>query len=164
MPNRKLSSKFNAAISQVEDLLAVNAYLEAEVPAIAVSDHLLRASLTMIVSAIDALIHELVINAIVYELKESKSVFTTKGIQVDVSAIRDSDSQNRLKMIEASLRRQYSKQSFQSSRQVEGALSSVGMYKIWKKLSVRLNQPAEDIVLPYIGHTQATQGQSVSYT
>lgn len=140
----RLTSRFAGAISQVDELLKVHQYLQV-VPAKSVADHLLRASLTMIVSALDTLVHELIINAIIFELKEGQSAFNITGITIDISVIATPSGDNQLRIIESNLRRQYAKQSFQSSRQIEGALASVGIKKIWKKLEPRFNQTPEDI-------------------
>jgi len=142
--NRRVKSRFKQSISQVDELLEVHQQLQTG-PARSKSDHLLRASLTMTVSALDTLVHELIINAIMFELKESKSVFKTNRITIDISVALESSIENRLRLIESSLRRQYSKRSFQSSRQIEEILATIGITKIWTKLSCLLGQSAEDI-------------------
>ncbi len=139
-----LISRFRSSISQVDELLAIHHYLQS-VPITQVTDNILRAALTMIVSAIDTTVHELVVNAIMYEIKEDKSVFTIDKIRIGISASKETDYENRLRIIESELRSHYSKESFQSSRQIENVLATIGITKIWKKLSATTGQPPQDI-------------------
>jgi hypothetical protein len=68
MPYRRsLNSRFETSISQVDEILTIHLYLHS-VPVTQVTDNLLRAALTMLVSAIDTSIHELIINAVMFEL------------------------------------------------------------------------------------------------
>lgn len=139
-----LLSRFGTSTTQVDELLAIHKYLETQV-AKQITDNLLRAALTMIVSAIDTSVHELIICAIMYELREDKAIFEIEDVRVSVYAYKEAELEDRLRLIESELRRQYAKESFQSSRQVENALSKVGISKIWSKLSDILGQPPEDI-------------------
>jgi len=139
-----LISRFESSISQVDELLAIHYYLQS-VPVTQVTDNILRAALSMIVSAIDTSVHELIVNAIMYEIKEDKSVFKIDNIRIGISASKETDLGNRLRIIESELRRQYTKESFQSSRQIESALATIGINKIWKKLSDITGQPPQDI-------------------
>ena len=84
MPYRtSLISRFESSISQVDELLAIHHYLHS-VPVTQVTDNLLRAALTMLVSAIDTSVHELIINAIMFELREDKSVFQIDKVKIGV--------------------------------------------------------------------------------
>ena len=141
-----LISRFKTTISQVDELLAIHKYLQS-VPIKQVTDNVLRAALTMMVSAIDTSVHELIVNAIMFEIKEDKSIFKTDNIKISVSSSKESDYETRIRLIESDLRRQFAKESFQSSRQIESSLAQIGITKIWSKLSVILGQPAEDIKL-----------------
>lgn len=139
-----LITRFNSTITQVEELVAIHNFLQS-VPVTQVTDNILRAALTMLVSAIDTSIHELVINAVIFELKEEKSIFNLDNISIDISVSRESDSDKRLRLIEACLRKKYSKESFQSSKKIESTLSKIGITKIWSRLASSLGLPAEDI-------------------
>lgn len=139
-----LIKRFESSISHVNELLAVHSYLQTA-PTTQIADHLLRAALTMLVSAIDTSIHELIISAIMYELKQEKEIFKTNGFKIAVFIAKESDLNERLRLIEAELRRQFSKEAFQSSRQIESALASIGINKIWTKLSATRGQSPEDI-------------------
>lgn len=139
-----LTSRFEATISQVDELLAIHHYLQSA-PVTEVTDNILRASLTIMVSAIDTSIHELIISAIMFEIKEDKSTFDLNNVKVSVLASKETDNDTRLRLIESNLRRQFSKESFQSSRQIENSLAQIGIKKIWTKLSSTLHQPPEDI-------------------
>jgi len=139
-----LISRFGATISQVDNLLAIHYYLQSA-PVTEVTDNILRASLTIMVSAIDTSVHELIISAIMYEIKENKSIFKINNIRVGELASKEPDKDTRIRLIESDLRRQFSKESFQSSRQIENSLAQIGITKIWTKLASTLGQPAEDI-------------------
>lgn len=147
MPYRSsLLLRFNLSISQVEELLLIYNYLQA-VPATQVTDNILRAALTMIVSAIDTCIHELMVNAIMFEMKENKSIFKINNINVEISISREQNQEDRLRLIESALRRQFAKEAFQSSRQIESALATIGISKIWRTLSATIGNSPEAIKL-----------------
>ena len=147
MPYRSsLLLRFNLSISQVEELLLIHNYLQA-VPATQVTDNILRAALTMIVSAIDTCIHELMVNAIMFEMKENKSIFKINNINVEISISREQNQEDRLRLIESALRRQFAKEAFQSSRQIESALATIGISKIWRTLSATIGNSPEAIKL-----------------
>ncbi|WP_024334316.1 HEPN domain-containing protein [Desulfotignum balticum] len=139
-----LISRFEAAISQVDELLAIHHYLQFA-PVTEVTDNVLRASLTMMVSAIDTSVHELIISAIMFEIKEDKSIFKLDNVKIGALASKESDKDTRIRLIESDLRRQFSKESFQSSRQIENSLGKIGITNIWTKLASTLGQPPEDI-------------------
>ena len=139
-----LISRFEASISQVDELLAIHHYLQSA-PVTEVADNILRASLTMMVSAIDTSIHELIINAVMFEIREDKSIFTLSNIKVGALAAKESNAVIRTRLIESDLRRQFAKESFQSSRQIESSLAQIGITKIWTKLSSTLKQSPEDV-------------------
>lgn len=139
-----LISRFEASISQVDELLAIHSYLQSA-PVTEVTDNILRASLTMMVSAIDTSIHELLISAIMFEIREDKSIFKLDKVKIGALASKESDRDTRIRMIEADLRRQFSKESFQSSKQIENSLSQIGITKIWTKLAPLLSLTPEDI-------------------
>lgn len=145
MPYKKgLISRFEATISQVDELLAIHHYLQSA-PVTKVTDNILRASLAIMVSAIDTSIHELIVSAIIFEIKEDKTIFELTNVKVSALASKESDNDTRLRLIELDLRRQFSKESFQSSRQIENSLAKIGIKKIWTKLSSTLGQPPDDI-------------------
>jgi len=139
-----LISRFEASISQVDELLAIHYYLQSA-PVTEVTDNILRASLTMMVSAIDTSVHELIISAIMFEIKEDKSIFKLDNVKICALASKESDKDTRIRLIESDLRRQFSKESFQSSRQIENSLAQIGITKVWTKLSSTLGLPPEDI-------------------
>ena len=139
-----LISRFETAISQVDELLAIHYYLQSA-PVTEVTDNILRAALTMMVSAIDTSVHELIISAIMFEIKEDKSIFKLNNIKIGALASKESDKDTRLRLIESDLRRQFSKESFQSSRQIENSLAQIGITKIWTKLAVTCGQLPGDI-------------------
>ena len=87
----------------------------------------------------------LIINGIMFEIKESKSIFNLDKVKIGVLASRESDHDTRVRLIESDLRRQFAKESFQSSRQIETSLAQIGITKIWTKLSSMIGQPPEDI-------------------
>ncbi len=139
-----LISRFESSISQVDELLAIHYYLQ-NVPVTKVTDNILRASLTTMVSSIDTSVHELIINAIMFEIKEDKSIFKLNNVKIGALAAKEPDYDIRIRLIESDLRHQFAKESFQSSRQIENSLAQIGITKIWTKLSSTIGQPPEDI-------------------
>ena len=143
--SERLNNRFKGAIAQVNEMLAIHRYLNGSALD-KLPDHLLRSSLMMAVSAVDTLVHEIVINAIIYEFIERKNKFNINNIIIELNTFKAGDD-IQLSLIEGNLRRQYAKQSFQSARQIEGALASVGIKKIWSRLSSSLGQSPEEIKL-----------------
>lgn len=141
---RSLISRFELSILQVDELLAIHSYLM-KTPSTQVSDNILRACITMMVSTIDTFVTELIINSIMYELRESRSVFDLKKIKIDLDIVAEADIETRYRNTLIGLRRQYAKETFQSSRQIENGLSTIGIQKIWKLLSDIMGQSGEDI-------------------
>lgn len=141
---RRPTLRFDSAINQVNELLAVHTFLSS-IPASPVADNILRASLTMLVSALDTYIHELVVNALLFELSKGYSVFHIEKVRISLKCASDESFDDRFAIIESELRRQFSRESFQSSRQIENILSSIGIKKIWGKLSNRMDISPEDI-------------------
>lgn len=145
MPYKKtLLIRFESTITQVKELLAIHYYL-ISAPVTQVSDNILRAALAMLVSTIDTTIHELIVKAIMYELKEAKSVFKIENIKIGISVSKELDNEQRLRLIESDLRGQYAKESIQSSRQIETALATIGITKIWTKLSTIMGMSPDNI-------------------
>ena len=147
MPSRSLVfRRFEASVGQVDELLAIYRYIHAtsEIPP---KDNILRAALTMLVSTIDTSVHELVISAVVRKLSDDRLVFDISKQVVSIQCILESEPSQRTAMAEADLRRQYSKETFQSSRQLETVLASIGVNKIWSRLSGRLGNTPEEIKL-----------------
>ena len=147
MPSRNLAfQRFDASVGQVDELLAIYRYIHAnsEIPA---KDNILRAALTMLVSAIDTSVHELVISAVVRKLIDGQHVFDISKQLVSIRCILESEPSQRIVMAEADIRRQYAKETFQSSRQLETVFASIGINKIWGRLSGRLGNTPEEIKL-----------------
>jgi hypothetical protein len=101
----------------------------------------------MLVSTIDTSVHELVIGAVLKELTDPRAIFDINKQKIGIRCILETNASLRLTMVEADLRMQYSRETFQSSNQIESALSAVGINRIWTRLSPRLNKRAEDITL-----------------
>lgn len=139
-----LESRYKATIAQVDEMLAIYRFLDtnSEIP---VKDNLLRASLTMLVSAIDTTIHELVISAIMIELREQKSIFKINKFNINISCIFENETNVQFNLVELDLRKQFTKSSFQSSRQIETVLSSIGISKIWNRLTSKFNDTSDNI-------------------
>lgn len=147
MPTRNLAfQRFDTSVGQVDELLAIYRYIHAnsEIPA---KDNILRAALTMLVSAIDTSVHELVISAVVRKLIDGQHVFDISKQLVSIQCILEPEPSQRIAMAEADIRRQYAKETFQSSRQLETVLASIGINKIWSRLSGRLGNTPEEIKL-----------------
>jgi hypothetical protein len=141
-----LNSRFRSSIEQVDELLAIFRYIHknSDIPA---KDNILRAALTMLISTIDTSVHELVIGAILKGLTENRTVFDISKQTIDIRCILELDPCLRISMVESDLRRRYSRETFQSSRQIESALSAVGINRIWTRLSSRLSKTPDEIKL-----------------
>ncbi len=147
MPYRNLPfRRFEASVSQVDELLAIYRYIHAN-SAIPAKDNILRAALTMLVSAIDTSVHELVISALVRRLTNKINSFDISKQFVSIQCILETEPSLRIAMAESDIRKQFSKETFQSSRQIEAALSSIGINRIWTRLSAHLRDRPDEIKL-----------------
>jgi len=90
----------------------------------------------MLVSAIDTSVHELVVSAIVRKLNDDQLTFDISKQTISIQCV-----------LVADLRRQYSKVTFQSSRQIEAAFTSISVNKIWRRVSTRLGKSPEEVKL-----------------
>jgi hypothetical protein len=139
-----MDRRFNASIGQVDELLAIYRYIHTN-SGIAAKDHILRAALTMLVSSIDTSVHELVIRAIVSKLDDNRLAFNVDKQTISVQCVLHHDLAQRVIMAEADLRKQYTKETFRSSTQIETVLAEIGINKIWSRISPKFSKKPEDI-------------------
>jgi len=142
----QLGSRFRASISQIDELLAIYRFIHAS-SSMPAKDNVLRAALTMLVSAIDTSIHELVVGLILGKIENPLSDSDLSRQKIGIHCMLETDPVLRLAKVEADLRMQYSKATFQTSNQIESALAEIGINKIWTRLSSRLNKRPEDVKL-----------------
>jgi hypothetical protein len=135
-----------ASVGQVEELLAIYRFLHVN-SAPNAKDHVLRAALTMMVSTIDTTAHELIVTSIMRKMSNNELPFDITKQTISLQCLSITNVSQRTAAIEADLRRQYSKETFQSSRQLETALANIGINKIWSRLAARLGKTPEQIKL-----------------
>lgn len=141
-----LDRKLRASVGQVDELLAIYRFLHSNA-APSAKDNVLRAALTMLVSTIDTSVHELIVSAVIRRVADDRLPFDITKQTISMQCLLIVDPEQRAAAVEADLRRQYSKETFQSSRQLEAALANIGVSKIWNRISARLGKAPEQIKL-----------------
>lgn len=108
---------------------------------------LLRAQLVLIVSAFDTYVHSLVIYRVLEEFFSAKNEIVVKlDIPIELMyEIKKSESDVQRSKLHAFLVKELSKDSFQSPKSIEYALSIIGISKIWTQLSEKMSMNADEI-------------------
>lgn len=137
-----VEQRYSVCLTQINELIAVYNHLQ-NFPSVA--ENILRAILVMIVSAIDTTIHEIVVNAVLFELAEKNNTFKIDKVKFSSSVITEIDEIRRMQIIETDVRLNFSKSTFQSPSQIEKALNSVGFNGFWQDISLVVLKKPESI-------------------
>ncbi len=134
----KSLSKFETNISSSSILERIFEYLYSKTLPFE-PDELLRAEFVMIVSAFDCYIHDFVREKLIDAFKDpSLIVDRTKEYKISLGAMMDiineSNLVTQLHLLEKEIKSIESKNTYQSSRNVEKALGIVGFRKIWSTM------------------------------
>ena len=108
---------------------------------------LLRSQFVLIVSAFDTYVHSVVINKIIDKYFSSNQQL---NIQLDIPLslayeMKNLDADMQKNKLYNFLVRKLSKDSFQSPKSIEYAFSIIGINKIWKRLSDKMQMQPDDI-------------------
>lgn len=138
----------------VRELGNIYSFLYPQVTAIDVSE-LLRAEFVLAVSAFDCYMHEIVRAGLVDLLFGCRNERGLKCVELPLDfvkiALNISDEHERRQFVDASIKRQLSKDSYQSPKSVEYAMGLIGVKHLWTELSSRMgiapNQIKETLAL-----------------
>ena len=102
-------------------------------------DELLRAEYVMIVSAFDCYIHDFVREKLIDVFKEHSTMAdSTKGYKISLGTMMDiineSNPVTQIQLLEKEIKDIESKNTYQSSRNVEKALTLIGFRKVWSTI------------------------------
>lgn len=138
---------FEKCIDTCQEINAVYSYLQSNhVEALSI-DSILRAEFVLLVSALDFYIHQIVCHKIVHDFFNGILVCEENLISMSViqQLDRATDQPSKEQILYASLKKRLSKDSFQSSRNIEYALGLIGKKKIWSALSNVMGDTADNI-------------------
>lgn len=143
MSNAKDS--FDSNIRSICNSVSIYQYLESNAKNLD-STILLRSQFVLIVSALDTYVHSAIINKII-EVFFSQSN-TELNVEVSLSLMHRMKNVNenmQKEMLSNYLNEKFSKDSFQSPRNIEYAYSMFKIDHIWSKIGSELGRSAEDI-------------------
>ena len=134
----KSLSKFKTNISSSSVLERIFEYLDSKTLPFE-PDELLRAEFVMVVSAFDCYIHDYVREKLLDIFKEPSAMTDrTKEYKISFGAMMDiineSNPVTQIYLLEKEIKDIESKNTYQSSRNVEKALGLIGFRKIWSKI------------------------------
>ncbi len=140
-------SNFDKCLDTCQEMNTVFLYLQSNHVESLNIDSILRAEFVLLVSALDFYIHQIVCHGIVQNF--FSGVIECEEALIPISIIQQLDratnQPDKEQILFASLKKRLSKDSFQSSRSIEYALGLIGIQRIWRQLSSRMGDTAENI-------------------
>lgn len=136
-------NKFNTAYKSFSDLYAIYIFLK-ENHLDEMADDIVRHMVVSLVSAIDTYIHEVVVNSILYEITANSGIFDISKSYIPAHTLT-AFIQGNSSLLEYHVRQYFSQYSFQSPDSIAGALSKIGILKIWTKVSDATNKDTATI-------------------
>ena len=142
---RNPKNTWDANLQNIKRMHWLHEQLVKIVPAMDISD-ILRSEYVLIVSAFDCYIHDVVLQGMSDMFSGSKS-FTDFCIPMSTvkELLATSDVSLRERIYNTSVKKILSKDSYQSPKSVEFALSMVNMKKIWSKIGKKMGMSTEDV-------------------
>lgn len=146
---RNPEKTWNVNLHNVKQMHWLHEQLVKKLPAMDLGD-ILRSEYVLIVSAFDCYIHDVVLQGMANMFSGNKAEgknFSDFCIPMTTvkSLLATSDQSQRESIYNASVKKILSKDSYQSPKSVEFALSMVDLKNIWSKIGKKINMPAEDI-------------------
>lgn len=141
-----IMNNYEKNILSINNSILIYQYLQAQAKNMDATI-LLRSQYVLIISAFDTYIHSLVINKVVENYFSEQEEF---DIQIDIPLSLAFEMKGATITLQKEklynfLKKKLSKDSFQSPKSIEYALSIIGVGKIWSKLSDKTGIKAEDI-------------------
>lgn len=150
----KSLDKFKANISSASIMERIYEYLSVKTLPFE-PDELLRAEFVMIVSAFDCYIHDFVREKMIDMFKypsiiadKTREYKVSLGAMMDI--INETNPISRIHLFEKEIKRIESKNSYQSSSNVESALGIVGLKKVWSHIYKDIDVPPKKSQLDLI--------------
>lgn len=146
---RNPKNTWNANLQNIKQMHWLHEQLVNIVPAMDISD-ILRSEYVLIVSAFDCYIHDVVLQGMSDMFSGNRTEcknFTDFCIPMSTvkKLLETSDVSVRESIYNASVKKILSKDSYQSPKSVEFALSMVNMKKIWSKIGKKIGMSTEDV-------------------
>ena len=138
---------FDKCLDTCNEMATVFSYLQSNHVETLCIDSILRAEFVLLVSALDYYIHQIVCHDIVCNFFSGSFICTETLIPMETIWLLDraNNQQEKEEILYAALKKRLSRDSFQSSRSIEYALGLIGKQHIWKQLSQKMGNTAENI-------------------
>lgn len=140
---------FRENVESVKNLHALHKHLCSLLPAIDLSE-ILRAEIVLIVSAFDCFIHDIVRKGVM-DIFNANRVENSKyeNLCIPISTVKqmllaESDS-DRNELLEISVKKILSKESYQSPANIENALQLISIRKIWSSIKDEMHMSSDEI-------------------
>lgn len=146
---REPINSFKESIESIKSLHALHKHLCSLLPAIDLSE-ILRAEIVLIVSAFDCFIHDIVRKGVMDIFNASRDENPKyDNLCIPISTVKqmllaDNDS-DRNELLEISVKKILSKDSYQSPSSIECALQLISIKKIWSSIKDEMHMSSEDI-------------------
>ena len=140
-------TNFDKCLDTCKEMDTVFLYLQSNhVEALSI-DSILRAEYVLLVSALDFYIHQIVCHDIVRNFFSGSIICKETLIPMTIiqQIDRAPDQPTKEQLLYAALKKRLSKDSYQSSNSIEYALGLIGKQHIWKQLSNKMGDSAENI-------------------
>lgn len=138
---------FKESMESVKTLHALHGTLCEKLPAMDISE-ILRAEVVLLVSALDCFIHDVVRKGLM-EIFNDKNKNISDRLSITLSTTKqmllsESDTEKQ-EVLETAIKQILSKQSYQSSHNIEDALQLISVSKPWSSIEKNMGIKAEDI-------------------
>ncbi len=140
-------NNFDKCIDSCKEMDAIYLFLSEKKVLSLNIDSILRAEYVLIISAFDFYIHQIVCKKMVDmfqngSIASDERLISMREMQLIFQTTNTSTQHD---LLLASLRKKFSKDSFQSSRSIEYALGLIGIHNIWTNLSPRMGDTPNNI-------------------
>ena len=148
---RNPKNTWNLNLQNVKKMHWLHEQLSKIVQAMDLSD-ILRAEYVLIVSAFDCYVHDVVLQGMTNMFSGSKpDCRAYNEFCLPMSAVKrllnSTDPTIRESIYNASVKKLLSKDSYQSPKSVEYAMTLINLKKVWHKVGVKLGMPSQDVTL-----------------
>jgi hypothetical protein len=148
---RNPKDTYNDNVKSITDLGELHSLIQGKLPLLSEqSNEILRAQLVLIVGSLDCFVHDCVNKGIldIYQGSRATSKATDSYLISFLTlknVLQEDNEQLKMDHLEAFIYKQNSKNSYQSVKAIERALSLIGLSNVWSKLTTSMNMTAENI-------------------
>ena len=146
---REPINSFKESVESIKNLHALHKHLCSLLPAMDLSE-ILRAEIVLTVSAFDCFIHDIVRKGVmdIFNTNRDKNP-KYDNLCIHISTVKqmlqDDNDLDRNELLEISVKKILSKESYQSPSSIENALQLISIKKIWSSIKDEMHMSSEDI-------------------